>query len=265
MNPLLQPITAAPATEFVKSKHYYHGTSAEAGEQIIQHGFLYQESTYEKGDLAPQEGRAYFTPSFYTAVAYAWDRAAHGSADDLYIFEVSGKQFHDLSLDEDVVMALLEQVRLKSNNLKDPFKSDYLEFGLDLSQPLTQAQIHNPAISHMMRFFKDQGIMIQEESGGWEWSPVIPTYQRHAKVKEALYHMPDGLVRELMNLDINVASEADKKQRIWPSKLYIIPQEDLLAATTATVSAQTDGLSPATLQSLWEHNDIRVVYLPPHK
>lgn len=173
------------------------------------------------GTMEPQKGRIYFASSIKQALAYATTRAGQMSSDEqnIYIFEIPGSAFNDLTLDEDSIAdIILSYYDMEDSNTGDLNNTTPLNLSREIKRNKSLAK-------------RVVDLLSKEFDGDYRFQNMI----EELKNKKAVFYedivwytrqaieggyIPDSLSEEIIE---KVPSAVTSDGVIWPSKLYIVP------------------------------------------
>lgn len=204
----------APATDFQKSKTYYHGTNnKKAAQSIIRNGIQPPDPSNKNGWLTPVAGRVYLAPTLAYAMIYAAGGNVFGSenspemldrltkdGDYGYVFVVEGDALTDIQPDEDNVGELLSYVL-------DPEGNNYMA----KSHPKWKLAVSSRSLEWLRR------LGMNHITDRWRAKIIDGEYSYWAKAgKKLIKKMMDSEKLQIIDLGANIAHQgAVKPKEVW--------------------------------------------------
>jgi hypothetical protein len=230
---------AVAPTKSIKSRTWWHGTTREAANKIIHEGFKAREIELanDQGYLAPQEGRIYFADSIKQAFSYSALRTgAIGASGNLYIFQIPGSAFNDITLDEDTLADIIIAYAGKDNHTDDHLDST-------AAMNISIYAKNNPSVCKaVFEMMKKNLPRFKEmvDSSNYNFDELVPLCK--AAIQKKI--VPDFLTLKIID-ELPAAITSDGV--IWPDKLYIVPLDGY------SQIENNFEVNDSFVQDLWEH------------
>lgn len=208
-------------TKDIKNRTWWHGTTEYGADIILREGMKAKGMGFEEGGMMePQKGRIYFADSIKQAFAYATTRAGQMSSkeNNIYIFEVPGSAFNDLTLDEDTIADMvLTYYDMEDSDTRDLNNTAPLNLSNEIrrNKPLAKKVID--ILQKRIKDFDFVKLLQSLQHKKNVWYEGLVWYTRMAIEKK---YIPDSLSLEIIE---KLPSAITSDGVIWPSKLYIIP------------------------------------------
>jgi hypothetical protein len=210
---------AVSPTPNIKSRTWWHGTTKEAADNILKEGLKSKDISFEAGQMEPQKGRIYFANSIKQALSYSVTRISQVIDDDnLYIFEIPGSAFNDLTMDEDSIAdIILCYYDMDEGVVSDVHNTTPLTFRKEVAKNRALVRRLIDTLDQNIKDYKFHSIL----QGLFEKKSVfyddLVWYAKKAIEDEII---PDSLTIQLIE---TMPSAITSDGVIWPTKLYIIP------------------------------------------